>query len=158
MAKITIGGIEYTIPELSFAGLELAWPYLEKAMNTDILMDPLGGPSAGIGIIAAGLMESEGFDPADFGMPDTTGMSENSVLDGVMIFLKKRLKAKEISAIHGCVSDITKEAGLDDESGEGLAALQELLIRSRQNPSTETALDILSSLSLPELKEGVGIE
>jgi hypothetical protein len=33
---VTIGGTEYEVPELSFAALERAWPYVDASMNTSI--------------------------------------------------------------------------------------------------------------------------
>jgi hypothetical protein len=141
MASAVIGGIKYEVPELNFIALEKAWPFIERAIITQ---DPMEGTSAGVSIIAAGLLEAEGFDPTGFGIAEDEKLSWDDTFDRVVIFLKRALKSGEIGNVRTCVEQITEEAGLrEDEPGEAQAPVEEEAI-----PSTETAPDTSQS-SLP---------
>ena len=63
MAKVTVGGTQYEVPELNFIALERSWPFIEEAMTA---LDPMKGVSAALHIIAAGLVEADNFDPATY--------------------------------------------------------------------------------------------
>lgn len=149
MAKVTIGGIEYEVPEMNFAGLERAWPFVNEAM---VSLDPMKGPAAGLCIIAAGLMEAEHFDRTKFGMTAVEMLGDDQVFDRLVIFLKKKVKAKEIASIRLAVDQINEEAGLEAVKGE--------LFPPQADPelshSTETAPTSSQSSSPPDIVEETG--
>lgn len=148
MAKVTIGGTDYIVPELNFIALELAWPYLEEATTT---LDPMKGPSACISVIAAGLIEAEDFDPSRFGIGEDEKLEPRETIERVSVFLKRKLKANEIDRVKTCLDDIMEEAGLVPAEGEAPAPGEET-----QHPSPETAA-ASSQSSLPlDAKEEVG--
>lgn len=163
MAKITIGGNEYVIPEMNFIAVERAWPYIEEAMTT---VHPMHGTSAALAVIAATLMEGPEFDPASLGVETTeqdaeTGFprprSEILVHEDLTRTLKRRLKASEVGAVKVCLFDILDEAGFemkDPASGEALAALGMQMM----SPSTATAQNTSPSSSQPDAKEEAGTE
>jgi hypothetical protein len=131
--RVKIGKKEYEVPELNFAGLERAWPFIDAAMMT---LHPMAGPSAGISIIAAGLMEADHFKATDFGIGEHETLGEEQTFERVTKFLKKQLKATQIEQIRLAVENITKEAGLDEaEEGEALKPPT-----GEANLSTETAV------------------
>lgn len=148
MAKVSIGGEDYIIPELNFAAVELAWPFIEEAMTT---LDPMKGPSACIGVIAAGLLEAEDFDRSRFDIGEDEQLEPIEMVDRISKFLKKKLKAKEIGNVRRAVDQITEEAGLAPEEGEAQAPEEETPL-----PSPETAA-ASSQSSLPlDAKEEAG--
>jgi len=163
MAKITIGGNEYSIPEMNFIAVERAWPFIEQAMTT---VHPMHGTSAALSVIAAGLMEGPGFDPASFGIEANeqdaeTGLprprTEDAIFEELTKTLKRRLKANEIGMVKVCLFEVLAEAGFemkDPASGEALAALGTEMMSS----SPVTAVDISPSLSQPDAKEEAGTE
>lgn len=125
MAKITIGDEDYVIPELNFAALERAWPFIEMSMVSTGL-DPMKGPNAALRVIAAGIIEDENFQPERFNvkaLPD----NPDAIYEEVVLFLRKKLKAREMEKLGPCVDQIIVEAGLqaaeptDDASAEGNA-------------------------------------
>lgn len=167
MAKVTIGGTEYNIPEMSFSAVELAWPFIERATET---IHPVHGTKAAIGVIAAGLLECEEFNPRLYGIDpllhlpsgekDEDGNpilidhpKEQLVLhDELMTYLLRNLKAKETGNIKLCLFEILEEAGFEMAiPGELPAAVQEAI------PSPVTAAPISVSSSQPASKEDVGI-
>lgn len=153
MATVIIGGTEYQVGELNFIALERAWPFIEEAMST---LDPMKGPSAGISIVAAGLCESENFNLKDFGMTgeETPQLSEDQIFNKVVYFLKKRLKATEITGVRQCIYDILEEAGMGPAEGEEAAGDEE----ETPNPSTEISIQSSLSLLQQDAKEEVGTE
>lgn len=151
MAKCVIGGTEYDVPELNFIALERAWPFIEASMLADPNMEPMKGPSAGISVIAAGICESEGFDRLKFGIPIEPFLTDQDVFDMVVIFLKKKLKASEISNVSACLNQITKEAGLDEKDPPPPPAQGDL-----EKLSTGTAPGSSPSLSQPVSKGEAG--
>lgn len=146
--KVTIGKREYEIPELNFAALERAWPFIDQAMST---LHPMAGPSAAVSIIAAGLMEADHFKPTDFGIREDETLGEDQMFDRVVRFLKKKLKATEIEAVRIAVEEITKEAGL--EAAEGEAPMPP---EAEANLSPEIAASSSPSSSQPTTAEGTG--
>lgn len=110
MAKITIGEEDYTIPELNFAALERAWPFIEQSMVTNS-RDPMQGPHAALRIIAAGLVEDENFQPQRFNVTATPD-NPDAIYEEVFLFLRKKLKAREMDKLGPCVDQIIEEAGL----------------------------------------------
>ena len=134
MAKCIIGGVSYTVPELNFVALERAWPFIEESM---LHQHPMKGPAAGLSVIAAGLCEDLNFDRAKFNIPDEEVLTDEEVFEAVTWFLKKKLKASEISNVATCMTEITEEAGLVPEEGEGLLSLVAKV--GGESPSTETA-------------------
>lgn len=143
MAKVTIGKSEYQIDTLNFAALERAWPYIEIAQEQ---MDPIQGTSAAIRVIAAGIMETEGFKPEDFGIQAPGLTREDEIFEAVHKFLKRALLTTQITEVKDCIMDILKEAGMIAEPGEDEAG--KIL--------TETSPASSQSSSPPELKEEVG--
>ncbi len=152
MAKVTIGGTAYDVPELNFIALERAWPFMEEAMTS---LDPMKGVSAGICIIAAGIVEADGFDPATFNIKpediNATEDREQQVFNLVAKFLKRKTKATEISGIREAVVQVSKEAGLEPEEGEDVKGEEEAL-----SPSTETSRPSSQSSSPQDAKEAAG--
>lgn len=129
MAQVTIGDTQYEVPELNFAALELVWPHVEEAMTT---LDPMKGPSAGLYVIAGGIIHTDTFDKTKFGILEMDLLTEKEILDQVVRYLKRQLKASQISGIKDCLDKITEEAGLIPKEGERDPVKQE-------NPSPETA-------------------
>jgi hypothetical protein len=150
MARVTIGGTEYEVPEMNFAALERAWPFVEESMIT---MDPMKSVKAGICIVAAGLLEADHFKKTDFGIEEDENLGETQTFDRMVLFFKKKLKATEISGVRAAVDQINKEAGLDADEGEALPVPQ----ASPGNPSEEIAPSSQQSSSLPDMKEAAGI-
>lgn len=150
MAIVTVGGTEYEVPELNFAALERAWPFVEQAM---LAQDPMKGVAAGISIIAAGLLEADHFDKTKFGIAEDEMLGEEQTFDRIVYFLKKKIKAKEIDGIRKSVDQINVEAGLEPVPGEALPPLAD---RVAQNLSAETAPTSSLSSSPPDMKEEVG--
>lgn len=145
MAKVTIGGIEYLVTELNFCALERAWPFIDKAMSTNILTDPLGGPAAAIMVIAAGLVEEESFNPANFGITPEEQLNEDQIFHRVGAFLKKKLKSTEINLVRECLEDIIKEAGLEAAPGEALEdplTEEENLLLATAQASSQSSLPL----------------
>lgn len=163
MAKITIGGNEYVIPEMNFIAVERAWPYVEKAMET---IHPMHGTSAALSVIAAAMMEGPDFDPASFGIEVNeqdaeTGLprprGEDAIFQDLTKTLKRRLKAREVGTVKLCLFEILEEAGFemkDPASGEALAALG----MEMMSPSLVTAANTSPSSSQPDAKEEAGTE
>lgn len=148
MARVTIGGTEYEVPEMNFAALERAWPYVEESMMT---LDPMKGPAAGICIVAAGLMYADHFDPTKFDIKPDEMLGEDQTFDRIVRFLKRKLKAKEIEQVRAAVNKINEEAGLEPEEGEAPAALGE-----GASPSTETAPSTPLNSSQQDVPEETG--
>lgn len=144
MAKVTIGTKSYTIDTLNFAALERAWPFIEVAQQQ---MDPIQGASAAISVIAAGIMESDGFNPAEFGIEAPGLTREDEIFELVQKFLKKKLLAPEIPVVKDCILDILKEAGMIAEEGE---------IEGEENLSMVTSPASSPSSSLPDVKVEAG--
>lgn len=154
MAKVTIGGTEYEVPELNFVALERAWPFIEQAMTE---LDPMKGVSAALHIIAAGMVEADNFDQATYGIKpediSPTKDREEQIFELTAKFLKRKTKATEISGIRAAILEISKEAGLEPEEGEGvLAGVEEVA----PNLSPETSIPTSPSSSQPDAKEAAG--
>lgn len=154
MAKVIIGGTDYEVPELNFVALERAWPFIEEAMTE---LDPMKGVSAGIHIIAAGLVEADNFDQATYGIKpedlSPTRDREDQIFELTAKFLKRKTKATEISGIRAAIIEISKEAGLEPEEGEGeLAGAEE----EAPNLSPETSTHTSPNSSQPVAKEEAG--
>lgn len=153
MAIVTVGGAEYEVPELNFAALERAWPFVEEAMTS---VDPMKGVKAGICIIAAGLIEAPHFDKTKFHIGAEEMLGEDQTFDRVVLFLKKHIKAKEIEGVRKSVDQINREAGLEPEEGEARPPLAVPGMDQEQSPSTETAPTSSPSSSQPEPVEATG--
>ncbi len=154
MASITIGGKEYLIPEMNFLAIERSWPYVEKATST---IHPMEGVSAALGVFAAGIMEAEGFNKADFGIDEDT-TAEPDIHKEIMYFLKKGLKGTEMDKVRVTMFEVLKEAGLEVTEGEATAVLTAALENETEEPNLfpETAPDT-SQNSLPlDAKEDPG--
>ena len=152
MAKITVGGKEYYIPEMNFLAVERAWPYVLEATTA---LDPIAGASAALSVIASGLMEADNFNPAEFGIEATT---DKGIHESLSYYLKKNLKAAEIVEVKNTMFEILVEAGLEVTEGEARAALTAALETDQADPTDlpETAPDTLSSSSQPDAKEEAG--
>lgn len=154
MAKAIIGGTEYEVPELNFVALERAWPFIEEAMTA---LDPMKGVSAAIHIIAAGMVEADNFDQATYGIKpediSPTKDRDEQIFELTAKFLKRKTKATEISGIRAAILEISKEAGLEPEEGEGvLAGVEEVA----PNLSPETSIPTSPNSSQPDAKEEAG--
>lgn len=147
MALVKIGGIEYEVPELNFAALEVAWPFIEACMTSD---DPMKGPAAGISVIAAGLAYADHFDCTKFGIAEAEALGEEQTFNRVVKFLKRKLKAKEIQYISEVVDRINEEAGLEPAPGEAQLPGEE------ENPSPEIAQTLSPNSSLPGVPAETG--
>lgn len=154
MAKVTIGGTTYEVPELNFIALERSWPFMEIAMTS---LDPMKGVAAGISIIAAGLLETDNFDPAAFDIkPEDLSSTEDrdeQVFARVVKFLKRKTTAMQIEGIRAAVLEISKEAGLEPTEGELVEGTEKA-----PNPLMETLIPSSQSLSPPGVKEEAGAE
>lgn len=157
MATVTIGGTDYEVPELNFIALERAWPFIELAMTEP---DPMKGVSAALHIIAAGLVEADNFKPSDYGIKgedlSSTRDREDQIFELTAKFLKRKTKASEIEGVRRAIGDITKEAGLEPEEGEG--ELAEGVKEEAPNLSPETSTHTLPSSSPLGAREEAGTE
>ncbi len=153
MARVTIGGAEYDVPELNFVALERAWPYALEAMTA---LDPMKAVSAGLRIVAAGIMESENFEMSAFEI-DASKLDHKldiatQVFDLLVARFKKQLKASEIGDVQLAVMEINREAGLVAPEGEaGLLTMEQML-----SLSTEIAQPSSPSSSPQDAKEEAG--
>ncbi len=147
MAKVTLGGVEYTVPEMNFVALERAWPFIEMATES---LHPMDGPRAALGVIAAGISEAEDFDRTKFGMAKDDDRKPDEVFETVLAFLKRAMKASEMGNVSDCMDQILEEAGLEEAKKGPRPAPEE------EHPSTETAPDTSSSSLQPDVKEEAG--
>lgn len=158
MAKITIGGVEHTIDEMNFVAVEMAWPFIEQAMAT---VHPIAGTNAALAVIAAGLMESEGYDCQKWDI-EPTGIDDEGkswprhpslIHIDMTERLRRKLKANEIGSVKLCLFDLIREAGFD------MATAGELQLTAEEeavNHLMETATSTSPSLSQPESREVAG--
>lgn len=149
MARVTIGGTEYEVPEMNFAALEKAWPFVDESMIT---LDPIKGPAAGLCIIAAGLMYADHFDPTQFDIKADEMLGEDQTFDRVVKFLKRKLKAKELEQVRIAINKINEEAGLEPIEGEAQPSPGTL----EASLSEETAPPTQPSSSQPGVAEETG--
>ena len=153
MAQITIGGVEYHIPEMNFLSIERAWPFVQQATSA---LDPMQAVSAALSVIASALMEAENFDSTAFGIEGPTTEAETHRL--ITYFLKKKLRGNELGVVQSAMFEILKEAGLEVTEGEAIAVLGAALGIHQEGAmsSPETAPDTSPSSSQLELKEEAG--
>lgn len=151
MAIFHCGGKEHSIPEMNFIAVERAWPFVVRATQE---FDPIKGSSAAIAVIAAGLMESDDFNVADWNLEE--GLADETIFELLQKTIKRQMKAKEIASARDTMFQILQEGGLQVTEGELLNQLAEAA-KLGALPSQETARDILSSSLLPESKEEAGI-
>lgn len=147
MAKVTIGGNDYIVPELNFIALEKAWKSIRAILVSDN-PDPLLIASAGIEVIAYGLIEAPDFDRSKFGIEPDEVLTSDELDSRVVHSIKKQLKAGEIQGVHTAMDEIKEEAGLLPEQGEPLT--QEL------SPGTETLNGSSQNLSQQDVREEAG--
>lgn len=153
MAIVVIGGTDYEVPEMNFISLERAWPYVEAAMGANVIESPLTGPAAGIMVIAAGIMEADYFNKVDFGVGENEPLGDSQLHDRVGLFLKRKLKAREMGQIKEALEVILKEAGLEfGEPGEPQANPA----TATASPSPETAADTSPSSSPQDARGEAG--
>lgn len=139
MAKITIGDTTYTVPELTFIALERAWPYVQASMVSDGA-DPMRGPNAALRIISAGILHGEHFDPNKFDV--TAGPDEEDLQhDQLTMFLRRKMKANQISTLSACIGVMLEEAGLVVTTGE-VPPVEE---GNQESSSTATVLPTLQN-------------
>ena len=156
LTTVTIGGVEYDCPELNLAGLEMAWPFIEESL---FAVNPVSGPVAGINILLCLWMESEGWDimhprwdDAREKMEIKKESSYKLTFDQLALYLKRKIKANEISQLRAAIQLILEDAevvakpGEEPKSGEAAGAA----------PSTETVTTSLPNSSLPDVKEEAG--
>jgi len=169
MAKITVGTIEHQIDDMNFIAVELAWPYIEIAMST---VHPIAGTNAALAVIAAGLMESEGFDAKDWDidptlteeLPGDTPDAPKRIkkwpkpVEGIHIemtnMLRRRLKASEMASVKLVLFEMIEQAGFDiaDTVSGGALPVEE----ATASPSPETVMPISLNSSQPESKAEAG--
>lgn len=154
MASITIGGVEYIIPEMNFLSIERAWPHVQMATTA---LDPMVAVSAALAVIASGLMEAEPFDPSKYGITEPD-LPEKVIHELIVYFFKKKIKGNELDRVQTAMFEVLKEAGLEVTEGEATAALMAALGTAQEEatPSPETALDTSPSSLQPESKEEAG--
>src|SRR3546814_643691 len=104
MATFTCAGKEYLVPEMNFLAVERAWPFVRKATEE---FDPMKGSSAAIGVVAAALLEGEGFNREDWGIE--AELNEDQAFEKLMHTIKKRLKVSEIGNAKSTMFQILEE-------------------------------------------------
>lgn len=158
MAKITIGGVDHTIQEMNFVAVEMAWPFMEQAMAT---VHPIAGTNAALAVIAAGMMESEGFDASMWKIETTVKDDEDREfpravelihIDLVNV-LRRSLRSSEMGAVKLCLFDIIAEAGFDMQDALPGGAMP---VGEAASPSPETVTNTLPSSLPQESKEEAG--
>jgi len=147
--SIQIGKINHDLPEMNFAAIERAWPYVEIATT---ILDPIQGVAAGLRIIAATIMESEDFDPTKYGMSADESLTQDEIFEAVTYRLKKDLKGNQVDQVRQAILAMLKDADLiqDADSGEELAG------QEAANLSQETAPATSPSSSQLDAREAVG--
>lgn len=159
MAEITIGGITHKIDEFNFVAVEMAWPFMEQAMAT---VHPIAGTNAALAVIAAGMMESEGFDPKKWNLKLEQEDPETKQMFPVPIelvhiemtnILRRRIKSNEMGAVKLCLFAIIEEAGFDLRDALPGGANP---VGAETSLSPGTVISTSQSSSLPELKEEAG--
>jgi hypothetical protein len=119
MAKVIIGTEEHYLPPFNFAALERAWPFIEQSMQAE---NVLVGIRAGLAIIASGLVERDDFNLEAFGIAEgKINMllnREDEIFEAVILYLKRKLLATEISQVRDAIQVILEEAGLVPKEGE----------------------------------------
>lgn len=135
MAEVTIGKNTYDVPELNFVALELSWAYID-----DVIMapNPVRAVGAGLFVIAAGLMNKNGFKPENYGI-NTRKLDKKLDLEQQIHWLvTKKLKtdllASQISNVTMVIMEIVEEAGMLPKQGEGEKGEDK-----SPNPSMETS-------------------
>lgn len=156
MAKLTLSGEEHIIPELNFAALERAWPFIEIALVSGG-GDPLRQQLAALQVVAAGIMEDENFQPDKYKVT-VAADNPDKIHEQIVNHLRKKLKAREIAALRTCLFEIIEEAGLTmANEGEQSGTEEETEAEASLDPhSTETAPATSPSLSPPDAKAEAG--
>jgi len=149
-SQITIGSKNYDLPEMNFAAIERAWPFIEEAT---LMLDPIRGTAAGLRIIAACLLEDENFEEARFGIRPEAELTMDEKFEAVTLFFKKQLKARELEQVRDAIIAVLKNADLirDVEQGEAEAGQE-------ASPSMETAPATSPNSSPQAVREAVGTE
>ena len=142
MATFTCDGKNYPVPEMNFLAVERAWPFVQKATEE---FDPMKGSSAAIGVVAAAMLEGEGFDRSAWDIGEE--LDDDAAFELLMRTIKKRLKVSEIGNAKKTMFEILEEGGQQVTEGELLSAL-EALQGERAGSLPETVLDTSQS-SLP---------
>lgn len=136
MATFTCAGKEYQVPEMNFLAIERAWPFVQKATEE---FDHMKGSSAAIAVVAAALIEGEGFNREDWEI--AADLTDDQAFDKLQYTIKKRLKVTEIGNAKTTMFQILEEGGLQVTEGELLSALEAL---ANQDP---TSLGIVADTS-----------
>lgn len=147
MAKVTIGDKDYIVRELNFIAIEKCWATIQKTM---IEMDPIQAVGSAVEIIGAALQEEPEFKREDFGIDENAVLQPSEIDAAVARFLKRQLKAGQISAVQHSLDQIIEEAGLRPPEGEALSP--------GASPGTETLTQSLLSSSRQDAKAGTGTE
>lgn len=120
----TVGGKEYTVPELNFYAVERAWPLIVQSMES---MNPMVAASAGLDALVAGIVEDEHFRPGTVGLEYEGPVNGDYSPEEREVFFqqlsrrfKRQLKAKEMGGISLAINELVAEAGLLPEAGEPL--------------------------------------
>jgi hypothetical protein len=98
------------------------------------------------------LMEADHFDRTKFGMTAVEMLGDDQIFDRLVLFLKKKVKAKEIASIRAAVDQINEEAGLEAVKGELFPPQAD----PELNHSQETAPTSSQSLSPLDTVEETG--
>lgn len=157
MAQITIGKIEYDLPEMNFLAIERAWPFIQEATAA---LDPMQAVSASLAVFAAAIMEGEDFDKTRFNIPKEV-VSDFSIHNEVTRFFKKKLMGNELDRVKTTMFDLLKEGGLEITEGEILQSLADAQAEIVEEEamallSQETALDTSPSSSRQDAKAEAG--
>lgn len=151
MAQITVGGVEYQLPEMNFLAIERAWPFVVEATEA---LDPMKGISSALAVFAAALMEADDFDKATYNVPEDV-VTDFGIHNGVTRFLKKKLKGTEMPIVKDTMFQILKEGGLEITEGEMMQSLVDQ-VTEPESPSLETAPDTSLSSLPQDAKEETG--
>lgn len=150
--QVKIGGVEYTVSELSFITMERAWEPITIALVTE---HPMQSVSAALSVVASAITEESYFDEKDFNIDEELIVKftprEDQLWEQVQHFLKRQLKASEIKGLRESFMKIMKEAGLEAAEGEPKTEFPVNLL-------TETSTASSPNSSPQELREGAGIE
>lgn len=160
MAKVTIGGVETTVPTpFNFRKLKRAWPHMERAANAE--NDLMGALDAFIAIVAIGIISPK--NDIDSLTEDQKKMIANGDHETVYLMrlaaeidrIEDELTGPEIPDLKETVFDIMRESGLIRKaSGE----LEGNAPKAEESPSTGTSTESLPNSSQPVAPEVIGTE
>lgn len=155
LTTVTLGDREYELPEMNFAALEMAWPFIEEAL---LSASPVTYPSAAVSILVCLWMEDEeGFDimaPMWEPVREKHKVDADSTyrhqFDSMVMFFKRSVKAAQVPQLREAIDLLLKDAQIiqDKEPGSGEA--------QGAAPLTETSTTSSPSSLPQDAKEEAG--